>query len=466
MKNIFYNAKTNIKDIGVLNKATVLLSLSALYVAMLLTGCKKMIELDFIQNKTQAELVFVDAGSSNSAINGIYRQAKDSFYAQISIYNGLVSDDLALTAPNATYDPYLKNQITPNLSSWANYYKVIYACNAAIEGLQNNNSIDLTVKNQYIGEAKFNRAWCYFYLVNLFGDVPLITSSDVQLSATAPRSATSAVYKQIVLDLTDAQSNMQADYTFNGMGKARANKWAAAALLARVYLYLNDYVNAEKTATDVIGSGLYSLLPAPNGLYLKDNNEAILQWANNTGESNELAKNAPLNPPTYVVSTWLLNAFETGDLRRTTWIGSKIVNGQTVSYPFKFTDATTTTNERYTVLRLAEQYLIRAEARVFQNNFSGAIADVNLIRSKHGGLIIGLPIPNTQSACIDLILKERQVDLFTEGMHRWFDLKRLKRLDAILTTEKPATWKSYAALYPVPLTDLQRNPNLTQNTGY
>jgi len=65
-----------------------------------------------------------------------------------------------------------------------------------------------------------------------------------------------------------------------------------------------------------------------------------------------------------------------------------------------------------------------------------------------------------------VIPHERQVDLFTEGCHRWFDLKRTGRLDAVMQAEKPATWQSYAALYPILFTDIQRNPNLTQNLGY
>jgi len=111
-------------------------------------------------------------------------------------------------------------------------------------------------------------------------------------------------------------------------------------------------------------------------------------------------------------------------------------------------------------------YLIRAEAKAMRNDFQGCIDDINLVRQKHGGLSIPLPVPGNQSAALDVILHERQVDLFTEGCHRWFDLKRTGRLDAVMQAEKPATWQSYAALYPILFTDIQRNPNLTQNLGY
>ena len=463
------NNYTNSNNKNSYSKHSIIAKIMASIFLLMAGACKKIIDIGSLQNKTQASTVFTDASTSNSAINGIYRQAKNSFQATTSIYNSLASDELTITSNLPQYDVYLKNQIPANNTSnpFSGFYKVIYSCNAAIEGLEDNSTIAEVTRNQYIGEAKFNRALCYFYLFNLYGGVPLITSTDVGISSTAPREDSSKIYDQIQTDLKDAIIKLSPDYNTGSMGRSRANKWAASALLARVYLYQRDYINAGKLASDIINSGLYNLLDNPAGIFIKDNSETILQWDNNATEgNNDLAANANQNPPSYIVTSSLLNSFEANDLRKTTWIGSKIYNNQIYYYPFKFTSTAATSAERYVVLRLSEQYLIRAEAEAMQNHLNEAIADVNYIRLRHGGLATPLPIPVDQSHCMGLILHERRVDLFTEGMHRWFDLKRLNKIDEVMQAEKPDTWTSTASLYPIPLSDLQRNPNLTQNPGY
>jgi hypothetical protein len=114
------------------------------------------------------------------------------------------------------------------------------------------------------------------------------------------------------------------------------------------------------------------------------------------------------------------------------------------------------------VLRLGEQYLIRSEARAQQNDLSGSESDINIIRSR--ALLSG--ISNlSRDELLDTIAHERQVELFCEWGHRWFDLKRTGKLSAILRPIKP-NWNDYAQLYPIPVTELANDPNLTQNPGY
>jgi hypothetical protein len=175
--------------------------------------------------------------------------------------------------------------------------------------------------------------------------------------------------------------------------------------------------------------------------------------------------------PVYL-SKNLLDSFETGDLRRTDWIGKytdPIVSPNVdYFYAYKYKSATLNNpvTEYAVVLRLAEQYLIRAEARAQQNNVSGAEDDLNTIRTRAG-------LPNTTAYDKDTlladILHERQVELFTEWGHRWFDLKRTGKVNAlmsIVTPQKGGTWNQNWQLYPVPQLELDRAPNLTQNTGY
>jgi hypothetical protein len=113
------------------------------------------------------------------------------------------------------------------------------------------------------------------------------------------------------------------------------------------------------------------------------------------------------------------------------------------------------------VFRLAEQYLIRAEARAKENNISGSQADLNIIRARAG-------LPNTTAtdvnSLISAIIHERQTELFTEWGNRWFDLRRYNLTD-LLKTEKPG-WIPADTLYPIPLSQLKLNVYLRQNKGY
>jgi hypothetical protein len=114
------------------------------------------------------------------------------------------------------------------------------------------------------------------------------------------------------------------------------------------------------------------------------------------------------------------------------------------------------------MLRLAEQYLIRAEARAQLENIPGAQEDLNAIRSRAG-------LPDTdaddKASLLLAIERERQAELFAEGGHRWLDLKRTNRADAVLGPLK-ADWQTPDALFPIPDAERQLNPNLTQNDGY
>lgn len=446
----------------------IVLSIAILFVTVLCYGCKKFVEVEALSDKLLASQVFSDDASANAALAGIYRSQRNSLPIQFTIYNSLVSNDVVNFTSNTIYDDYRDNnlQVTSATLGWPLFYKYIYEANGIIEGIAASKSMSEKAKEYYTGEAKFQRAFSYFYLVNLFGDVPLITSTDINQNAVAKRADVADVYKLIIADLKDAQAKLGVDYSFTGGERIRANKWVATSLLARTYLYLKDWANAEVEATKVINAGLYSLINTQDGIFAKNNTEAILQLANNAGESNTPAASFIFTTtPVLICTDPLLNTFEIGDKRKSTWINSKVYLSKTYYFPNKFTTTATTTTEYFTLIRLAELYLIRSEARAEQNNLPDALTDLNLVRQKHGGLL-ALPSSTERDALRTAILKERRVELFTEGMHRWFDLKRTGLVHTVLQMEKPLTWKPNAALYPVPLSDIQRNINLTQNPGY
>lgn len=116
------------------------------------------------------------------------------------------------------------------------------------------------------------------------------------------------------------------------------------------------------------------------------------------------------------------------------------------------------------VMRLAEQYLIRAEARIQQGKLDDGRNDLDAIRHRAG--LPNLSTSLTQPALLLAVEQERKVELFAEWGHRWFDLKRTKRADAVLGPIKGANWQSTDTLYPIPSDAIRTNANLTQNEGY
>lgn len=446
---------------------------------LVMSGCKKFLEVPPPSYQIDSEQVFTSDGTAVSAVAGIYAEMINNSSqftgGQATLLTGLYADELTFFG-SSDKDEFIDSRLTEGRHStlsgnfWAPAYRNIYTANLCLEKLAKSNSITPGLKNQLIGETKFLRAFCYFYLVNLFGDVPLPLMSDYKINTSLPRTSVNAVYDQIVTDLSDAKQLLLTSYPSPASERIRVNKWAATALLARVQLYRQNWAASEAEANAVINSGSYSLTANLNGIFLKNSTEAIWQlqpvvpgW--NTWEGRDILPATSISTPTYIVRPGLLSAFETGDLRKNAWTASRTFSGQTIVYPYKYkvygNNAPLT--EYYTVLRLAEQYLIRAEARAQQGNFTGASADVNVIRNR-----AGLPSISVSDAATSLmtIEKERRIELLAEWGHRWFDLKRTGKADVVLHALKPATWNSAYQLWPIPINQINANPALVQNPGY
>ncbi|MBS1666359.1 MAG: RagB/SusD family nutrient uptake outer membrane protein [Bacteroidetes bacterium] len=455
---------------------TVFFTLLMLAQGVLLNSCKKFVEVENPADQLNSDAVFRDSSTATSAITGIYSEMltnRNLFSnSAVTLYTGMSADELYNYTPGLK-DEFTHNQITQanhgNLdnSFWKPAYKNIYAANLAIEKLSQSQSLSGSLKNQLTGEAKLIRAFCYFQLLNLFGDVPLITASKYTENVSATRAPIASVYNQIINDLLDAKSLLPVDYTTTE--RVRPNKWAAAALLSRCYLYTGDWQNAEAEANAIISSGLYSLEPDLNNVFLNSSTEAIWQLMPvrpgfNTYEGLEILPVSASSTPTYLVTSSLRNAFETGDNRKTVWINSRVFNNDTLYYAFKYKiPYNTVLTEYYMVFRLAEQYLIRAEAALNQNKIPAAQVDINTIRARAGlANTLASDAPSLKIA----IEQERHTELFCEWGHRWYDLKRTGRAGAVLAALKGANWQSTDTLWPVPQPEINLNPSLTQNPGY
>lgn len=463
---------------------------------MSISGCKKFVEVPAPITSTNAANVYTSDLTAAAVLTGIYTNISfqdGNSYADItslSSFAALSADELTLyEQTNTTYLPFYINNITSLTSTgvfWTIFYPYIFIANSAIEGLNNSTGLTPAVKQQLLGEARFVRAFCYFYLVNLYGDIPLVVSSNYKKNSLLIRTPASLVYQQIITDLIDAknllstnylQSDALTPYPISSAQRVRPTKWAAAALLARAYLFIGDYPDAESMADSVIMNGSLYSLGRLNTAFLENSSETIwsLQPTGTGAQSNTgdgalfvLPSTGPGGMHTVYLSNSVVNSFELNDQRRTNWVDSVIAGGITYYYAYKYkigaVDATT--QEYIMVLRLAEQYLIRAEARAQQNKIGGAQADLDTIRARAG---LSITEANEKTSLLTAILHERQVELFTEWGHRWIDLKRTNKINEIMTIVTPTkggSWSSFKSLYPVPQSEINFDPNLKQNNGY
>lgn len=446
-------------------------------------SCTKLVKVSEPVNTITTAETFNSDATATSAVMGIYNDIVTGHAGggnNLSYGNGLLTFNAGMSADelNMLNGPSLFEinalQATnfPEQELWNNPYYDIYLANAAIEGLSISLGVSDEIKKQLTGEAKFIRAFCYFYLVNLFGDVPLALTTAYATTDTLSRAPAEAVYKQIQNDLEDAVSLLASDYSISKGARIRVNKFGAVALLARVYLYQKQWAKAEASASTVIGDSQYQLSTDLNRVFLANSTETILQWHQNgdvfpfaTAEAYNLLPTDFGNPPGYYFTPQLLNSFEAGDLRRVAWVDS-VNNGSLLFYPCKYkvrVGAQGNVTEFTTVLRLAEQYLIRAEARAFQNNTTEAINDLNEIRKR--AELPGLSFLSTKEQVLDAVAQERKIELFAEWGHRWLDLKRTGKADSVLSLVKTG-WLPSKKLYPIPAGELINDVKLIQNPGY
>ncbi|MBX2956184.1 MAG: RagB/SusD family nutrient uptake outer membrane protein [Cyclobacteriaceae bacterium] len=446
---------------------------------LIVTGCEEFIRIDPPKTEITAETVFTSDAAAQSAIRGIYSlmMTNQSFTkGELERYTGLSSDELLVYSSNNEQQQFYFPSLlaTNNIlysTFWSEAYKYILNANAMLEGLQRSFGLSPIMRQQLEGEAKFIRAFAHFYLANLFGDIPYVTTTDYRVNASASRLPLENVYEFIREDLKQAYELMVEDFSFSANERTQPNKWAAMALQSRVCLYTGDWEKAEQLTTQLIDNGsLFSLEDDLNKVFLKESKEAIWQLKPVVAGTNTfqgqlfILTTVPANSLGRVsLSPDVIGMFESDDERSDAWIGTFTNGSDNYYYAHKYKiDYSAVLTEYNTVLRLAEQYLIRAEARAHLNNMEGAKADINAIRSRAG--LAGTDADDLTSL-LTAIAHERQAEFFAEWGHRWLDLKRTNRVNEVLTLVKP-DWQPTDVLYPIPQSERLVNPNLTQNEGY
>ena len=419
------------------------------------------------QNSIPADQAFNDKAGIEKGIFGAYSSFQSlSYYGRTyGIFADLAADNLA-HPDDATAREYAEvdnNAILPENGSvaniWAACYDGINVANNVIEKVPGMPDMSDDEKNRALGELYFIRALNHFNLLVYFGGVPIKTAPTIGLNdLNVPRNSVDQVYTQIINDLTFAKDHLQANPSL----KIRATKYAAMALLARVYLYQGDFPMASEMASKVIDEGGYTLLSNYADIFAGDGSaETIFEIDFNELDRNRIAEyNFPksLNGRREVEPEQnLLDAYEIGDER---YAASIAFDGSGLAYPIKYDDLNTGA-DNVIILRLAEMYLIRAEAEANNNGDIGGIQDdIDAIRERAG-------LPATSASTYEALelaaAKEQRIEFAFEG-HRWFDLVRTDRAVAVL----PNVTSVNQTLFPIPSEELQTNsnPGMYQNPGY
>ncbi|PUZ30047.1 SusD family protein [Chitinophaga costaii] len=472
-----------------------------LCVSLLVTACNKMLDIKDPINSITTGQVFGSDDQASTALNGLYSYLINGGENELNSFATLGNDlysagGITLAAGHSAdelYNPSLSgqdvyyvemtNRITlQNLGysskMWKSAYKGVYNANALIDGVKTATSAAFTqaYRKQVLGEALAVRAMSYFYLVNLFEKIPLALSIDYNETQTLPSSPASTIYQQIISDLEEASGYLAEAYDGKNVERIRINKWFVEGMLARVYLYTKDYEKAWQHANNVISrNDLFQLEPL-SSVFTNASREVIFQLK----QSNISGARGNATPEEYsmtgrYITPVLLNAFEAGDNRKTAWMQAVVSGPYTPAgyFPAKYKINSTNfsyggnRSEYYVVMRLAEMYLIRAEANMLRSaaNKNAVIDDLNTIRTRAG--LGNLAYTLTDQQVTDTIAHERQVELFAEWGHRWLDLKRTNKATEVLSSiSYKQPWSQHELLYPIPPDEILYDNKLAQNTGY
>jgi len=379
-------------------------------------------------------------------------------------------ENYSITATNGIVSDY-----------YASFYNIIFRANTVLDNLGVVEDADVAAA--YEGEAKFVRAYAYFNLVRLFGDVPLVdrTLSPLEIDVQYTRVATASIYDLIVSDLQTAAANLDNSY------KTRASKAAAQALLAKVHLTTGNYGEARTLCEAVVGSG-FSLQSNFNDIFYSERNSEIIfavgyaagldddsqnfssEWMNAVGRTsgvNYVTAEAvaaldamggdrtlysyrvdPFQPTQNQVVKYLPNGESGG------------IDGKTFE-----SDATLAGND-WIILRYADVLLMHVEAIMAggqETADANALASFQAVRDRAGLTDIVTSVTKQE------LLDERRVELAFENQ-RFFDLVRFGVAQDVLSAFSTANGYNFAAsdvLLPIPQREVNlSNGVMTQNPGY
>ncbi len=447
------------------------------------------LELNPISNATADN--FKTKDDFDLAVNAAYTSLYTIYHPEgaVSYVNEQMSDNAimfnisGIQADKWQFKDYsLMTTNTMVYQFWQDYYKAIFNTNIVLNKIETA-SLDATYKDDVKAQMMFLRALYYFHLVQIWGDVPLVTTPITGDEAySVLRSPKAQVYDQIKKDLLFAIDKLPLASTITKLGKA--SKGAAQTLLGKVYLTQGDKTAAAAVLKEVYASNQYALLPTYASLWgpnVKNTKESIfeIQYLGGSTSAPYSRYYQTFYPNNNFLGFYgsgmnqvtddLYNEFEATDPRRDQSIALGYNNGNTFiaqKYPIKWTHANAVlgggnplSNNNFMVFRYADVLLMLSEA-------TGDPMYLNQVRTRAGLAKFGeAGYPTNLYSSLDLAIEhERRSELAIE-FHRWFDLKRTNRAITVLAPKGKAITAD-KLLLPIPQIVRSQNPNITQNAGY
>ena len=441
-------------------------NLPVIMLATSLLSCSKFLDVKPKESVSDAQTIF-DKTSAEEAVRGTYSALADGGYYGTSFQSigYLAGGDIQWTGSQSQVQEFINHTVSPDNSTisaaWTSIYRTINRANQVISKVPEvkDASLSEAYANQLTGEAYFIRALAYFDLTRVWGGVPLILKPTLTASDNfgLPRATIEATWAQVLQDLEKADAQLPA--TTN---RFRATQKTAWALKARYYLYRKDWLNAEAFSAKLISDAANYQLVSPYSAFfagsVKGTVESVLEIPYNGGTETNGHAGQWLPQTSGGTRQWAPNDALVALLNNAAIGGNRSAliakDNQNRWYGNLYRSINASSSY---LMRTAELYLIRAEARAQQGNLPGALLDLNAVRVRAG--LTG----STAATKEDMLLaieNERRVEFALEP-HRWFDLVRTGRAGALLNVTNTAK-----LLLPIPSQQILLDKSLTQNTGY
>lgn len=434
-------------------------------IIVLLSSCAGYLDVKPLESISDTQTIY-DKASSETAIRGVYSAlASGNYYGTTFQSIGYLSgDNIQWTGSQSQVQEFINKKVNADNSTiagaWTAIYVTINRANNVLAKVPTVTDplLTETLKNQIIGEAYFVRALAYFDLARTWGGVPIITkpTASPKENRGIGRSTQAQTYAQVLKDLEAAESLLPLT-----TDRYRATRKTVWALRSRYHLYQKEWAKAEEYATKLLTDSNYRLLKPFNTFFASDargTQESVFeifysanepnthrnQWQPQTnGGTRQWAPNdaivALLNDPTIGGTRSTLVAKD----NQNRWYGNLYYR--------------TPASDPSYVIRIAELYLIRAEARANQDKLTDALADLNAVRDRAG---IAASTASSTSAVLLAIENERRVEFALEP-HRWYDIVRTGRAAQVFNLTD-----ANRLVLPIPAGELLIDKSLVQNQGY
>lgn len=447
--------------------------LTSVFFLLLIQGCEEVLEPEPIDLLTD-EIVLNEVKDVPNVEIGLYNAFRVIIPATV-IAGDFTADMLIHNGTFTQYRELSTKQITSANSSvstlWGSIYNTIYIANFILERLPDVPGVRSAERDRVLATAHFLRGYAYFIGYYTFGPIPLVVSTSIEENRNIPRAQPGEILQLISEDYNFALGKLPEDPANPGF----AGEYAVRAALARFHLYNENWAEAEAFASDVINSGLYTLVNDFSDIVTQDfTSESIFEVGysisddpgtnSNIGLNNLFVGRREIIPSNQAIVA--LASSESGDRFSSIKFDINNLVGNDNGWSVAKYGTADEDNNNVVVFRLAEMYLIRAEARAQLQKVTGvnsAQEDVNVLRQRADAPTIG---SLTQSQMLLAIEDERRYELAFEG-HRWYDLVRTGRADDVMPAFSQ-NWREAYVRWPIPQREIQNNPALAgnQNPGY